>query len=193
MINVAITGPPGCGKGKHSRLLARKMGLVRIAPGEIIRSEIVTGSPFGKNVKSWVSSGLLVEDRLVMKKLFAEVKQYPSSSGFVFDGFPRSLNQAIFLDRFLRFYRIPFTIVITLTASEKELINRVKLRLKYNNREDDTDEIFRKRMHIYREQTLPLIDYYEKQNKIFHVNSEAPVCDVHEIIYKKVKEVAGPK
>lgn len=178
MLNLIIFGPPGCGKGTQSKLVARKFKLTHVSTGDLLREDIRNKTDIGKKVKPYVDSGLLVPDKIVMRKLYHEVLKYPDSNGFVFDGFPRSVLQANALDKFLNLYKIQLLLVIAVQVEKNELFRRLLGRAEDSGRTDDKEQIIQKRLEIYHLRTKPLLDHYKQQNKLFFVSGMAPVREV---------------
>jgi len=186
MLNLILFGPPGCGKGTQSALIANRYNLVHLSTGELFREEFRKGTKLGKDVIHFMKNGLLIPDPIVLKKLYRVASQYDSATGLVFDGFPRTLNQAVVLDKMLEKKGIPVSIVFCMVVDEEELINRMLNRAEDSGRMDDNEEIIHKRMEIYRKHTRVLKDYYEKQDKVSYISGMAPVKVVSERIAQVV-------
>jgi len=178
MLNLIIFGPPGCGKGTQSKLVARRFNLTHVSTGDLLRHEIRKKSDVGKKVKPFVDNGLLAPDKIVMRKLYHEVLKYPDTNGFVFDGFPRSVLQANALDKFLNLYKIQLLLVIAIWVEKEELFRRMLGRAEDSGRSDDREQIIDKRLEVYHLRTKPILDYYQQQDKVFFVSGMAPVREV---------------
>ncbi len=178
MFNIVILGPPGCGKGTQSNNIINKYGLTHISTGEILREEVELHTAIGEVVKKFIDRGFLVPDDIIMREIFVTAIRHKSNKGLLFDGFPRTLFQADYLDDILKLKKQKIALVIYLDVSEKELYNRIIHRSEDSNRSDDNAEIIKNRIEVYYNQTFPLIDYYTKQNKIIKISGMAPVNEV---------------
>ncbi|MFW5778361.1 MAG: adenylate kinase [Bacteroidota bacterium] len=178
MLNVIIFGPPGCGKGTQSKLLARRFHLTHVSTGDLLRHEIRKESDVGKKVKPFVDNGLLVPDKIVMRKLYHEILKHSDTRGFVFDGFPRSVLQANALDKFMNIYKVELLLVIAIWVEKEELFRRMMGRAEDSGRSDDKEQIIDKRLQVYHLRTKPILDHYQQQNKLFFVSGMAPVREV---------------
>lgn len=175
MLNLIIFGPPGSGKGTQSAKIVEKYHLIHLSTGDILREEIQKGTPLGKESKTYIDKGLLVPDDLVLKELFFKAKEHMNGPGFIFDGFPRTIVQAEMLDKALDKHYKPINLVISVEVEEEELYKRLSGRAEDSGRSDDTADIIRKRIDVYKKQSMPLISYYRGQGKIVCVNGMDPV------------------
>jgi adenylate kinase len=168
MYNIVLFGPPGVGKGTQAALLVERYGFKHFSTGDLLRDEIKRGTPVGEEVKHLINAGSLVPDEVVIGLISERLGQYKKSSGFIFDGFPRTTAQAESLDRMLALHDTEIHIMIVLDVAEEVIIQRLQKRAVTEGRGDDADmEIIRKRFENYEKQTKPVIDYYRMQNK-FH-------------------------
>lgn len=182
MLNLILFGPPGSGKGTQSSRVACRYNLVHLSSGELFREEVRKGTKLGYQLASYMLKGLLVPDNMVLKKIYKAAIHHEDATGIVFDGFPRTVNQAVLLDRFLNKKNIPVSIVFFMMVDEKELISRMMGRAEDSGRLDDNEEVILRRMDVYEKQTRPLRDYYQKQNKLSCISGMAPVKVVAERI-----------
>jgi adenylate kinase len=178
MLNLIIFGPPGSGKGTQSARIVERYNLIHLSTGDILREEIQKGTPLGQKVKTYIDKGLLVPDELVLKELFLKAKEHMGGTGFIFDGFPRTIVQAEMLDKALEKRNTPVNLVISVEVDEDELFKRLSGRAEDSGRSDDTADIIRKRIEVYKKQSMPLISYYRKQGRIVCVNGMDPVDKV---------------
>ncbi len=178
MLNLIIFGPPGSGKGTQSSNLVKRYKLVHFSTGELLREEIAKDTPVGKEAKKYIDKGLLVPDDIVIPKLYRRASKYMDSPGFVFDGFPRTIVQAEALDQMFNKRKIPISLVVSVVVEEEELYRRIMGRSEDSGRSDDSDLVARRRLEIYKEETMPLISYYKAQGKIVAINGMAPVDEV---------------
>ena len=186
MLNLVIFGPPGSGKGTQSANIVRKYNLLHLSTGDLLRQEMEKDTPLGREVSKFIDQGLLVPDDIVWRELYEYVTGHMDAPGFIFDGFPRTIVQAKALDCLLEEKRAPICLVISVEVAEEELFNRLMGRSEDSGRSDDNAEIARRRLQVYKDQTLPLISYYKAQNKIVSIDGMAPVDEVFSRICKAV-------
>ena len=186
MLNIVIFGPPGAGKGTHSIRITEKYKMMHISTGDIFREKISKQTPLGMEAKTYMDQGQLVPDELVVKVLVSVVQRNPDVNGFVFDGFPRTINQAEKLDETLKEKNIPLDLVLSLEVEYEELINRLVKRGLDSGRSDDNFEIINQRIEVYEKQTQPLLEYYKKQNKIESVHGIGSIDDIFADICKVI-------
>ncbi len=195
MLNLVIFGPPGSGKGTQSVKIVQKYKLIHLSTGDLLREEIENDTPLGNRVKKFIDKGLLVPDEIVLRELYCRAMEHLDSPGFIFDGFPRTIVQAEVLDRMLKKKGFSINLVISVEVDEQELFERLRGRAQDSGRSDDSSEIIRRRLNVYKQQTMPLIHYYKEQGKIVAVNGMAPVDDVFKRIslaidtYKKENKI----
>jgi len=170
MFNLVLFGPPGSGKGTQSVKLAGKFGLVHISTGDIFRSEIRQKSELGLKVQDIIEKGELVPDALLIEILAATLNKHPRAKGFVFDGFPRTLQQAADLDSLMAGRKESVSLVLALEVNNQEILARLLKRAQLEGRKDDTEEVIKNRIKVYNDQTQPLIDFYRRQGKFTAVN-----------------------
>ncbi len=187
MLNLILFGPPGSGKGTQSCRVARRFNLVHLSTGDLFRAEVRKGTELGLQLAKYMRKGLLVPDTIVLKKLYQSAMEYCHSPGLIFDGFPRTINQALTLDKLLEKKNIPVDIVFFMVVDEHELISRMLGRAEDSGRLDDNEKIIYKRMEVYEQQTRPLKDYYQHQNKLSCISGMAPVDIVSERIAKVIE------
>ncbi|GHT62525.1 adenylate kinase [Bacteroidia bacterium] len=182
MLNIAIFGAPGCGKGTQSELIVEKYQLHHISTGDVLRAEMEKQTKLGKLAEGYIQKGHLVPDDLIIKMLADILESNPNEKGFIFDGFPRTITQGEALDHLLRDKNESIIAVLNLDVEEEILTERLSKRGEEQGRCDDNPEIIRKRLETYKVQTEPLIAYYKKQGKHFTVKGNKPVNDVFENI-----------
>jgi len=168
MLNIVLFGPPGAGKGTQSTNLIEKYQLVHLSTGDILRSEVTNKTTLGLEAKKLMDQGLLVPDDVVIRMIEARVDANRNAKGFIFDGFPRTTNQAEALDELLKRKHTSITMMIALEVEDEELIKRLLNRGKDSGRPDDQNrEVISKRIVEYNSKTAPLKNYYADQGK-FH-------------------------
>ena len=179
MFNVVIFGKPGSGKGTQANFLKDKYDLYHISTGDLFRKNILNETDLGIEAKSFLDNGDLVPDIVTIKMLENEVTENKGVKGFIFDGFPRTLNQAESLDIFLESVNQKINATIALEVDEDELITRLLDRGKTTNRSDDQDiQKIKNRFNEYNNKTSVLINFYQKQSKFYLVNGHGSVEDI---------------
>ncbi len=202
-MRLIFLGPPGSGKGTHSKILSKKLGIRHISTGDLIREEEENETELGKQFKKYTEKGKLVPDELVI----ALLKKHLPKENFILDGFPRTLEQAKALESITRIDK-----VIVLEVDEKEIIARLTSRLqcpkcgriygkdlrpkedeicdvckvKLIRRTDDKPEVIKERLELYKKETLPVIRYYEKKGIVKRVNANGSVEEVAKRVYNAV-------
>lgn len=185
MFNLILFGPPGSGKGTQAARLAEKYGLAHISTGEIFRREIRNKTDLGKRVQHIIERGELVPDSLLIDILRSALDQDAKPGGVIFDGFPRTLQQAADLDILMIELKQKVDLVLAMECKEDEVVRRLLQRAKEEGRVDDTEEVIRNRMTVYHSQTAPLITYYQKQNKFTSINGMGSI----ETIFYRISQV----
>ncbi|MDV6168283.1 adenylate kinase [Flavobacterium sp. DG1-102-2] len=179
MINIVLFGKPGAGKGTQAEFLKTKYSLTHISTGDIFRYNIKNETPLGLEAKSYINKGELVPDALTIKMLQDEIEKNPDTKGFLFDGFPRTTDQADALDAFLKTKGWGVTATVALEADDEVLVARLLERGKTSGRADDQDEtLIRNRYQEYNEKTAPLIEYYKAQGKFHAVNGIGEIAEI---------------
>ena len=164
MKNFVLFGKPGSGKGTQAKHLSEKYELYHISTGDLFRKNISQNTKLGLLAKSYMDKGGLVPDEVTIKMLENEIKDNSKSRGFLFDGFPRTIDQADTLDKYLHSINMQINATIALEVDEKELISRIIDRGKTSNRLDDQDiEKIKNRFNEYNKKTSTLIKYYKDQ------------------------------
>ena len=187
MKNIVIFGAPGSGKGTQSALIIEKYGLFHISTGDVLRAQIVQGTELGKVADAYISQGKLIPDELMIDILDNVLStNAEAANGVIFDGFPRTINQAVALDALLEKRGAKLDIVLGLEVDEPELIARLLNRGKTSGRSDDNLETIQKRLDVYNTQTTPLREHYIAQGKYAHI---VGVGSVEEIFARIVEAV----
>lgn len=192
MLNIALFGPPGAGKGTQSELLIKKYKLFYISTGDILRKEIKEQTKLGLEAKSIIASGGLVSDEIIVQIIEKTIKENQESKGFLFDGFPRTYVQAYILEGLMIKLNTSLNCLISLEVDQEESVQRLLERGKTSGRSDDNEEVIRNRLSEYHEKTLPVLQFY-KDKGIYHAingsNSIEKVNqDVSEIIQNELSK-----
>ena len=173
-----MLGPPGSGKGTQAQRLARKLGVPQISTGEMLRAAVEAASPVGLEAKSFMESGKLVPDEVVIGVARERLAQADCREGFILDGFPRTLAQAQALDGILEELGCSLECCLALDVDEDALVDRLLRRAQIEGRSDDTAETIRTRMQVYREQTEPLVDHYRRQGVVAELDGLGEITEV---------------
>ncbi len=183
MFNLILFGPPGSGKGTQSVKIAEKYNFAHISTGDIFRSKIRSMTELGLKVQGIIERGELVPDELLVEILDNAMGKFSGVDGFVFDGFPRTLQQAEDLDEILSKKSDKISLVLALEVDEEEVIKRLLKRAQLEGRKDDTEDVVRNRMSVYHSQTSPLIDFYKKQDKFESVIGIGSIDEISEKLF----------
>ena len=167
-MNIILFGPPGAGKGTQAKILIKNHNLVQISTGDMLREEVNSGSNLGKTAKSIMDSGGLVSDEIIMSIIEERISKPDCQNGFILDGFPRTLNQATALDDMLAHKNIKIDHIIQIDVDEKLLFQRIKKRAEEGDfaRNDDNKDVLIKRITVYQNDTMPVLEYYRSLNRL---------------------------
>lgn len=211
-MNLILLGPPGAGKGTQAKLLENKFSIRQLSSGDMLRSAVSMGTPVGKQAKSFMDQGALVPDQIVVDVVFEHLAGMSNNDGFILDGFPRTVEQAEALDKWLNERSRSIDRVVVISVPDDKLVERIAGRFtcancgegyhdrfkrpkvegvcdvcgndEFKRRADDSAETVKTRLKAYHEQTAPLIEYYKAQNKIAAVDGEASIDAVAQQIDK---------
>jgi adenylate kinase len=191
MINLIIFGPPGAGKGTQAELIAKKYKLAHLSSGHILRQEL-QNKEFGAKIKKYQDSGKLVPDSLVIqmveKNALANLNR-----GLIFDGYPRSLKQAKSLEKFFSANGIALDAVLNIKLSSAEASSRILLRAEVSGRSDDNAKTVKERFRVYKAQTEPILEYYQKRHKIINIDGRPEIKTIFSEINKEIKALKKKK
>jgi len=183
-MRLILLGPPGAGKGTQALRLVAKYGIVQLSTGDMLRAAVQAGTPVGRQAQEIMSSGGLVPDEVVVGIVGQRIAEPDARKGFILDGFPRTVPQAIALDRMLEERGLALDAVIELRVDEAALMRRIETRIAQMQargeplRADDNAEVLHNRLKTYRAQTEPLVAYYRDQGALRSVDGMAPIADV---------------
>lgn len=187
MVNLILFGPPGSGKGTQAARLVEQYQLLHISTGDLFRYEIGNNTPLGLEAKSYMNKGELVPDSVTIGMLRNKVEAHPEVSGFIFDGFPRTVAQAEALDGLLAEMSTEVAKLIMLDVDDDEIVGRLLERGKTSGRADDQDEAtIRKRIRVYRSETSPVYDYYDALDKSVTVMGVGSIDNIFALLCKEM-------
>ena len=180
MKNIVIFGAPGSGKGTQSDKMIEKYGFEHISTGDVLRSEMKNDTELGKTAKQYIDQGQLVPDQLIVDMLASVYDSFGRDhKGVIFDGFPRTLNQAVQLERLMKKRGDETAMLIDINVPEDELIRRLLERGKTSGCSDDIDlDIIKERLVVYHEQTRPVDDYYELHDKYARIQGLGTISEI---------------
>lgn len=179
MLNIILFGPPGAGKGTQSERIIDKYDLVHFSTGDLFRKHMGEGTSLGLLAQEYIDEGNLVPDELVIRMVEVKIESHPSTNGFIFDGFPRTVAQAVALDEMLKKRDIPITVMIGLEVNDEEVRARLRLRARTSGRADDqNDQRINNRIRIYKEETIPVVKHYSAQSKYQGINGVGSIDQI---------------
>ena len=185
-MRLVLLGPPGAGKGTQASRIAKRFGIQQLSTGDMLREAAAAGTPLGLRTKHIMDRGELVPDEVVIAVVADRIDQADAASGFVLDGFPRTVLQAKALDRELAARRMGLDAVLELEVNEDVLLVRIRGRAEeaanqsQSVRRDDNPDVFKTRLKAYRAQTVPLTEYYRSQGLLKIVDGLQPIDIVTE-------------
>jgi adenylate kinase len=189
MLNIVLFGPPGSGKGTQSEKVIEKYGLMHISTGDLLREEVAAQTELGKQAKAIMDTGELVSDMIVIGMIRNKLEENQDGPGFIFDGFPRTVDQARELRKALTDYDDRVGVMISLEVPRGELVKRLLKRGKDTGRSDDNMETINNRIDVYNRQTIPVTYYYDKMHKHAAVEGTGSVDKIFDRIVEVIAKV----
>lgn len=190
MINLILFGPPGSGKGTQAKKLAEKYNVLHISTGDLFRKEIGDKSELGELAMEYINKGELVPDRVTIDMLRGVLERRGSTFGVIYDGFPRTVDQARALDVLLEEQDDEIDLLISLHVEDEEIITRILERGKRDGRADDQDEnIIRDRIEVYKNETQPVYAYYDAMDKSMTINGMGSIDEIFKRITDTIDQV----
>ena len=171
-------GPPGAGKGTQAKVIADRLGIPAISTGDIFRANVSKETPLGLDAKRYMDAGEYVPDSVTNAMVRDRIAQDDARSGFLLDGYPRTVAQVDALDDMLAEEGSGIDAVVVLTVEKEEIVQRLLKRAEIEGRADDTEEVIRRRMDVYTEQTAPLLAVYADHGILTEVDGMGGVDDV---------------
>jgi len=188
--NLILFGPPGSGKGTQAKFLGDKYDLLHISTGDLFRYEIENSTPLGLKAKEYMDKGQLVPDEVTIGMLKNKVEANPDVKGYIFDGFPRTIPQAEALDNFLKSKEQSVTGLVALDVDDDEIVKRLLKRGETSKRPDDSnEEVIRKRIEVYGNETALVYGFYEKQNSSHKVVGVGSIEEIFSRLSKLIDEL----
>ena len=178
-MNLIIFGPPGAGKGTQSNFIVKKYNLFQLSTGEILREQIRRKTDLGLKISPVIDSGSFVSDEIVSELIEKVIKKKEYSNRIIFDGYPRSLNQAKNLVNLLKKYKQKIDLVLKLSVTLETVKKRILERQSLEKRSDDNEEIAIKRYRAYEDSTEPVIEYYKKLNLLKVIDGERSIDQIN--------------
>lgn len=182
MVRLIFLGPPGAGKGTQADILADFWHIPHISTGDILRSAVSQKTELGLKAQAYMDQGELVPDALVIDLIRDRLAKNDAAKGWILDGFPRNVAQASFLDELLASIEQKCDQVINLDVPDEVLIVRMLGR----GRKDDNEAVIRRRLEVYRNQTAPLIDFYQNANQLISIDGNQPMTEVTEALKSSI-------
>jgi adenylate kinase len=177
-MRIVLMGPPGAGKGTQAVVIAQQLGVPHISTGDIFRANLKAGTALGVEAKQYMDKGEYVPDSVTNGMVADRLKEADAAAGFLLDGYPRTVDQVHALNAMLEASGLALDRVVEITADTDEVVARLLNRAKEQGRADDTEEVIRRRMEVYAEQTEPLVALYEQQGVLVKVDGMGSVDEV---------------
>jgi adenylate kinase len=188
MLNIALFGPPGAGKGTQSKILIEEYNLSYISTGELLRKEIKNKTKLGLEAQSIIAAGGLVSDEIIVQIIEKTITENPNANGFLFDGFPRTYIQAYILEGLMIKLNTSLNCLISLAVPEEVSVQRLLERGRTSGRTDDNKTVIRNRLNEYYEKTIPVINFYKEKGIFSEVDGTQSVENVRKDIKAIVKK-----
>ncbi len=185
-MNIILLGAPGAGKGTQGGILAKNAGLPRIATGDLLRAAVKAGTLLGQQAQSYVDRGLLVPDEIILGLIEEKLASKEVRQGAIMDGIPRTIAQAEAVDGFLSSRGDQIDSVVAFEVQDEILIRRMIGRAGEEGRSDDTPDAIRKRLQVYRQQTAPLLQFYEERGVMTKIDATGSVDEVAASVAKAI-------
>lgn len=179
MTRLVLLGPPGAGKGTQAQRLSERLGVPAVSTGDIFRSNVAQGTELGREAQSYMEAGEYVPDSVTNRMVADRLTQADCSGGFLLDGYPRTAAQVVELDRVLAADGHRLDAVLELVVADtEEVVSRLRKRAVTEGRSDDTEDVIRRRLEVYAEQTAPLTDLYRERGLLVQVDGTGDVDEV---------------
>lgn len=187
-MRLVLLGPPGAGKGTQAAVIADRFGIPHISTGDIFRANVTEGTPLGREARGYMDRGAYVPDEVVNRMVADRLAQPDAAQGFLLDGYPRTLQQVEALDAMLAADRKSLDLVLHFVVDEEELQRRVARRQELEERSDDDQATFLRRLQEYRDQTASLVPHYRDRGLLADIDAVGAVEDVTERVLRACKD-----
>src|SRR5690348_3960808 len=174
-MRIVLMGPPGAGKGTQAKVIAERLGIPAISTGDIFRANVSAETALGKTAKRYMDAGEYVPDEVTNAMVRGRLAEQDALKGFLLDGYPRTLDQVTELDGMLTDLQETLEAVVVLRVEPEELVQRLLQRAQTEGREDDTEDVIRRRQEVYAEQTAPLLGVYAERGLLVEVDGMGEV------------------
>jgi adenylate kinase len=189
-VRVLLIGPPASGKGTQGRRIASTFGVPYLSSGELLRTQVAAGTSLGERVAADLAAGDLVPDDVMLEALRDPLHEALTSGGYVLDGFPRNLAQALHLTTYATEFGGAPEVAVWFDVADAELLQRTRNRAIAEGRVDDVDAVARHRIDVYNAATAPLVDHYRELGLLIRVDAARPVDDVTATVLKELRPFA---
>ncbi len=179
-MRIVLLGPPGSGKGTQAALLKDRLGVPHISTGDLLRAAVRDGTPLGIKAKAAMDAGELVSDALMLDLIEERMGAPDIQAGYILDGYPRNLAQAHALDEVLGRLDLPVQKALALNVDEDQIVGRLAKRAEQEGRSDDTEEVVRNRLAVYREQTAPVTGHYAERGLLAEVDGIGSIDEINQ-------------
>jgi adenylate kinase len=188
-MRLIIMGPPGAGKGTQAKFIAEHFKIPAISTGDIFRANVSEGTELGVEAKRYMDAGDYVPDEVTNRMVRNRIDEPDAATGFLLDGYPRTLAQVEELDGMIKFTGHQLDAVVCLTVDQDEIVSRLLQRAQVEGRADDTEDVIRRRQELYLEQTEPLIEVYHRRGIVVEVDGMGEVRDVTDRVFEALDVV----
>lgn len=191
-MRLILFGGPGSGKGTQASILVKEWGIPHISTGDILRQERAQGTALGKQAQTYMDQGALVPDQIIVNMVANRMVEPDAQQGWLLDGFPRNVPQSLALEKMLEKIRQPYNYLLFLdvpaTTLQARALNRAKEAAAESGqkRSDDTPETILKRVHVYEQETLPMIEIYKSHPRFVHIDGSLPISEVTAMIQRRI-------
>jgi len=191
-MRLLLMGPPGAGKGTQAKVVAEHFAIPAISTGDIFRANVAGRTELGVKAQEYMDAGEYVPDEITNAMVRDRIGQPDAGSGFLLDGYPRTLAQVDELDDMLAGHDVRLDAVVSLAADQDELVGRLLQRAQIEGRADDTEDVIRRRQEVYEEQTAPLLEVYSDRGLLVEVDGMGEVDAVTQRIFAELEQSRTP-